>query len=939
MNKIKRLFKNLIAYYNDNSVPLDYKALYLIAVYNIPSNFIMGLLFYVNGVNPAVSVVFIATSILIMTLVYILRRLDKVIFVKNLLVIIICFFMVPITYILTGNIYNGSPFYFVTGIIFTFFLIREHSVYIYAVAELLFYTYILCLPSIKPEMYNAYNDITPMGEGIIASFMGSVFVPMLVILFQKLSYEKMHKELEGSMTMIEETKYNKSRFLANMTHEIRNPMNAIVGMNELLLREDLDEESRELAESIKESSNQLLNIINNILEYSRLESKKLELDEKLYDIHDLLSGIINTVSGEYATENSEFYVDIDPNIPRKLFGDSLRIKQVFMYILFSTIHKLPHSRITLKVVGDVDLRTNTVLLSCLISESGIGLSDVEIDAMLSAFTKFDSRQRSDYKKLGMEFSICKEILEMMGGSISIDSIENVGIAVRFEFINYIIDDYPIAKIASTKEYSVLVYCANSYMCDVWANILKCFDIYPRFVDGPNAFRNAIEARRFTHIFIDDIFYSILKDTIETMEISENVFVVTEAASVFNDFGKCKILREPLSCINIAEALNDNWKEDKFRVAGSKETVVFPKAKILVVDDSAVNLRVIDGMLKTFKINTKTCKSGKSALGILEKETFDLLIIDQRMPEMDGIELLLLIKMLNNTNSVIPAICATADFGPEVEKMLKEEGFSDYLAKPVRRHYLERSLRNFLPSELAESIRITDEEEDEPSKKHRRNKNKEDSADNVKNSEESEVQLDPQKIDYSVGITNVGGMEEAFNEVVLAFYKEGLDKLKSTVDLYSNDLPLYVIDVHALKSSCAAIGAIGMSGLFKELEFAGRATNLEFIEAHNKTAFDEFEKVLAQIKVYLEGKGVLKAQEESKEPVGETMVLEGSRIEEIIEYLAKFNLKATEDALKELSNNNYGADINSRIESIVDSYEHFDYHKVRDDLTALKDQLN
>lgn len=932
MKSIKNLKEKFIEFINENSISWEYKIIYMMALYSIPSIFFFAIIFTVGKVEKSLTIVILSTLVLLIAYTYRLYRFDKVKKIRHLLVVVTNFLMIPLVYVFTGDIYNGAPLFFVVGIVITFFIIIEKSAYIYAFFQMMLYMLILYLTYSNYDAFEKYRLITPPGLGIVFTFVGAFLVPGLVIAFQSINYQKMAKELKESNMIIEEAKANKSRFLANMTHEIRTPMNAIVGMNELILRENLDAESKELAESIKDSSNQLLTTINNILEFSRVESNKIELFQEKYDFKELITNIVESVAGEYAAEDIEFDVNIDPSIPRILFGDSRRIKQVFSYILFSTLHMISHTRISLRVEGDIDGASNTVLLSVSINESGRGLSKGEIDAMLSAYTKFDSRQKSDFKKTGMEFAICSEILEMMGSSLKMESIEDVGIAISFQFVNYIIDDYAVAKVSSSKDYNVLVYCANSYSSDIWRDILEQFNIYPIFVDGPNAFKSAIEERKYTHIFIDDIFYPLLKDTINAMEITNCVYIVTQPGSIISDFGECKLVRKPLTCINIADAINYNWNAKNYELSAQKETVIFPQAKVLIVDDSVVNLRVLDGMLSTFKIKAKSCKSGKKALEILERELFDLLIIDQRMPEMDGVELLGFVKNLDNSNAIIPAICATADFGPDVEKRLKSEGFLDYIAKPVKRHYLERALRNLLPSELAENIKETELYDEDKADNKPKNKSTKQIVEDKKES------IDPQKIDFSVGLANVGGIEAAFNEVVSAFYKEGLDKLEKVPGMYKDNLSLYVIDVHALKSSCAAIGAAGLSLLFKELEFNGRAGNVEFLASNDQNAFNEFEKVLVQIKDYLIEKGVLSDKPQVAENMGELSELSADMIDEVIEALAKFNLKLCEDKLKELAATNFGSDNNMMIASILDSYEKFDYHKVKDDLNELKAKL-
>ena len=927
MKKVKYMFKNFISYFRNDDVSIEAKSLYLVIMYSIIINMGYFVSFLVNPVSPSCILISVAILVFMFMIVYLLGRFDEVGLFKYIMVISLNFFVFPMLFCMTGNLLNGSLLFFPLGIVFTFFLIREKWAYFLFALEMIWYIVLLLVPIFDYERYLVYSD-SPESVGLVPSFVAAAFAPIFILIYQTINYSRAQKQLNESRRIIESARFNKSRFLANVTHEIRTPMNAIIGMNELILREDLDPESRELAENIKTSSNQLLKIINNILEFSKLDSNRMDLYSTKYDFKSLMTEIIDAVSNEYENENIEFIAKIDPQIPSTLFGDQIRIKQVFMYLLFSTVHKLPHSRLSMEVSGDVDINTNTVMLTCTIAESGFGLSEVEIEAMLSAYTKYDSRQKSDFKGMGLELSICKEILELMGGSLSIKSVPGVGMSVDFEFINYIIEDTPIVRISQMKDYNVLIYTKNANDQDIWIDILGQFQLYPNFVTGPNAFRQAIENRRYTHIFIDDMFYPMLKDTIKTARISDEIYVLTEAGSIYTDFDECKILRRPVTSICVGDALNNTWDASTYKIAQKKEAITYPEGKVIIVDDSIVNLKVLEGMLQTFGISIVKCKSGAEALDVLAKDEFDLIILDQRMPEMDGIELLHLIRKLDNANAMVPILCATADFGPEVSRMLLNEGFQDYLAKPVRRFYLERMLRKYMPEELAVNI-LVDDVPDKPGQ------NKESGK-----TGESDAGRDPKDIRFDTGLTNVGGMKEAFASVVNAYYREGRMKSETVPALLAaGDIDNYVVEVHALKSSSAAIGADGMSVLFKELEFAGKAKNIEFIESHSDNVFKIFSEVLDVVRNYLEINGMLEEEADDSAPSGEQMEFDDGILDELIDNLTQFNIKATENLVSQTAGVNYGEEVNSAFSQIRKCLEVFDYHKAKELATQLKRRRN
>ena len=925
MKKVLKNIKNFIGFLRNDDVSMDAKSLYLVLIYSVLVNVAYFIAFLVCGLSRECLYISAGIIVYFVMMIYLVGRFDEVRLFKYIVVASTNLLIFPLLFYLTGNLLNGALLFFVLGIVFTFFLIRDIWVYAVLFFELLWYGVILVLPLTDYEKYSGSRAALPTDIGIPLSFIAAAFAPIFIFIYQTVIYERTKKQLDESKYVIESARFNKSRFLANVTHEIRTPMNAIIGLNELILREDLDPESRELAESIKSSSNQLLKIINNILEFSKLDSNKMELYPTRYDFKKLMTEIIDSVSNEYGSENKEFYARIDSNIPRTLFGDSIRIKQVFMYLLFSSIYRASNGRISMEVSGEVDQGTNMVMLSGTISESGFGLSEPEIEAMLSAYTKYDSRQKSDYKGMGLELSICKEILELMGGSLSIKSVEGVGMSVHFEFLNYIIEEAPIVRVSPLNDYSILIYTKNTDDHDIWIDILGQFQLYPNFVTGQNAFRHAIENKKYTHIFIDDVFYPMLKDTIKTSQIRNEIYVLTEAGSIYTDFDDCKILRKPMTCICVANALNNTWDASNYKVAQKKEAVIYPEGKVLIVDDSIVNLRVLEGMLQTFSLNVTKCQSGADALSIVETDEFDLIILDQRMPEMDGIELLHIIRKLDNANAMIPILCATADFGTEVSRLLLNEGFQDYLAKPVRKFYLERMLRKYMPAELAVNIVIEDETG---------------TGNGPETNEEENISKDPRDIRFSEGLSNLGGNTDAFSSVLNSYYKEGLIKLESVPDMLAkgsyND---YVVEVHALKSSSAAIGADAMSVLFRELEFAGKASNYEFITGHSDNVFNIFREVLEIVRAYLLENGMFEGSAVISEPEGDVVEFDNAVIDELINALTNFNIKETEDKVGQIVTVNYGHDINEAFRNIKNCIDVFDYHKAKELLAELKRRRN
>lgn len=933
MKVVRNYINRAIEYLNDDGVTIEAKNFFLTEIYAIFASIMMVVVFGANSL-PAQIVRLSFFLLIFCLLVSALAHINQEFKLYTIVYIISFNFLIyPLFFFLTGDIYNGVPLYFAMGIILTYFLLEGKILYIIVSLEILADCYFVYFAYHFRDELETYHNLTHMGDGIALCFMLASLMPIFVIYYQTRIYQKNHEKIARVNSSISAAGLGKSRFLANMTHEIRTPMNAIFGMVEVILKEDLSDEAREQAETIKSASAELLNIINNILVYSKLDSKKMELLPTRYNFRDLINEVIHSVVLEYSSNLLEFTTFVDQDIPTYIYGDDVRIKQVFRYLLFSSLHQIPHGRISFEVRCDKNIQEHTVTFKCKISESGKGLTDAELKAVFGAYNEYNSRQRSDFKGMGLELFICREILNLMDGSLEIQSISGIGMAILFEFTNYILDDEPLTQVEDANNKSVLIYLAYKNKENNWFHLMENIKVNPYYATGVSQFKSSLEERKYTHIFISDSDYNSLSKIIESAGCEDYTYVVTDYQHVYEDFGKCRLLRRPIYSLSVVDILNGKWNKEDYVKTQKKEKVSYPNAKVLVVDDNIVNLKVILSILEKYKIKADMATSGDGCLNILDTQKYDLLLLDQLMPGLSGVETLHQLRNSDNLNSDIPAICITAEFGAEVRERLIAEGFQDYLAKPIKDFYLDRMLRQYLPDELIVVSTIEDDETD--NSKSVRESKKEDIT-------EDKPQGDPLEINVSAGIELVGGSEEVYNSIIVSYYNEGRKKLTEVPEqMLDTDLSLYTTNVHALKSSSASIGASNISERFKALEMAGKAGNRELIERETPEVMDFFSQLLDKLDAYMTEHNIVnnEAADDFDEPEGTEVSLEAGIIDDLKKNLANVNLKYCEELIGELCKNNYGKEYNGKINEIRKKFEQFDYKAVKTLAEELYNMVN
>ena len=511
----------------------------------------------------------------------------------------------------------------------------------------------------------------------------------------------------------------KSEFLTNMSHEIRTPINAMLGMNEIVLRESLqarDQPPREremiravfsdicnYAGDIGSAGKSLLSIINDILDFSMIESGKMKIIPASYRLSSLLNDMSNMILFKARAKGLDFQVDVDETIPDNLNGDENRVRQIMTNILNNAVKYTDRGGIRLSVsAGDGERREGAPLdLLIVVRDTGIGIREEDIGRLFTKFERVDLEHNSTVEGTGLGLAIVRNLLDLMGGRIEVESVYGEGSTFSITLPQVVLSLEPIGN-----------------------------------------FREKLD-----------------------------------------------------QSLESAKA-----KKDIFRA---------PDAHILIVDDTRMNLTVAVNLLKGTRIGIDTAISGAEAIALCKTIRYDLILMDQRMPEMDGTEAMRrILAQADGANHGTRFICLTADAVSGARERYLAEGFADYLTKPIDSRALEMMLMKYLPQDKVERIRTDVPALDE---------------EGAMDIGEGFEALRPAGVDPSVGLQYCQN-DPDFYRSMLVEYAQGasgkLDALRTYLD--QNHLNDYAVAVHSLKSTSRMIGAITLSEAAARLEAAADA---------------------------------------------------------------------------------------------------------------------
>lgn len=331
----------------------------------------------------------------------------------------------PSTFFVSGGLNGGATVWMCLGVIYIFLMFKGKLFFLFSVITMVMYftTY-----------YVAYTDESKINRleskeiEYIDSMFSVIWVGILggiIIKVQENTYNREKKINENQKEAIKQIINSKENFFASVSHEIRTPINTILGLNEMILRENISDSIRENAENIQSASELLLNLINDVIDLSQLEVKEMEIFPIEYDLKLLVKDLVNMIHIKLKQKNIEFYVDIDENLPTNLFGDEKRIKQVMLNILSNAAKYTKTGSVTFTIVGQ-KIDNKLILLKMSVKDTGVGIKKEDIPILFEPFKRIEYQKNANIQGTGLGLSIAKQMVEKMGGEISVDSIYTKG---------------------------------------------------------------------------------------------------------------------------------------------------------------------------------------------------------------------------------------------------------------------------------------------------------------------------------------------------------------------------------------------------------------------------------------------------------------------------------------------------------------------------------
>lgn len=560
--------------------------------------------------------------------------------------------------------------------------------------------------------------------GILLINATTTFVTVLMYFTIENPDVRMIEQLNIARDHAEKANRAKTDFLSSMSHEIRTPLNAIVGFSEMIQTEDDMDEIKSEAKDIVMASHTLLEIVNGILDISKIEANKMEIVNKEYELLPELENLSKLMIPRIGEKPLELRCKFAEDIPHVLYGDIAKIKEVITNILTNAVKYTEEGHIDFEVNCINQKEQSSLVIK--VADTGRGIKKDQIDKLFTKFQRLDEDKNTTIEGTGLGLAITKSLVEMMGGKIIVNSEYGKGSTFTIYLKQKIVK---LHKESDKKEYddrddydftgyTILVVDDNQLNLKVATKLLNRYNITVETAsDGFECIDKIKAGNKYDLVLLDDMMPRMKgTETLTRLKQDPNYSIPTIALTAnaitgmkeqymsmgFNDYlGKPIEKMELLRVLSkyLKPKVNNTVKEEKIEVKEEPiEKIEIDEKptnnkKILVVDDNQINIKIASKMLEKYNYDIDTASSGQESIEKVKNTKYDLIFMDHMMPGMDGIETLKELKKIEGFNTPVIALTADAIVGSK-EKFL-EAGFDDYISKPIDRNYLDELIKKIL----------------------------------------------------------------------------------------------------------------------------------------------------------------------------------------------------------------------------------------------------
>ena len=755
--------------------------------------------------------------------------------------------------------------------VFSLFVLNQkwilHATAALYVLAMLYHAFILgtITPAMEPQ------DLLRLALGALVVFGGTSLARYWIN--RRMAQKKWYEGLFEEMRTVEK---QNAVFLSNVSHELRTPINMVIGISEVALGKELAPDVRSDVSSIELAGKRLSNQINNMLDYTEIVAGTLTPAKEEYMITSVLNDVITSTALQTNRQHLELVFDIDPKVPAVLIGDAEKISHVLKILVENSIKFTEQGGVNVRIGYRREAYGVNLVID--IHDTGIGMTDAQLTKMYDDFYQADSGSSRFAGGLGLGLPIARGLLTAMGGFIHFSSKTKEGLHAHIVIPQKVVDRRPCIALNHADQLCIgCLFKPDKYTSD---EVKGYYDglilslMQGLGVKGYQAhnFEGLLRLQRsyaLTHVFITQPDYEENRAYFEDLAQTQRVIVIADRDFAPDSESGLLVIHKPFSALSVANLLNGELSERGFAEdqAAGRRPFTCVGVRALAVDDEEMNLVVAKGVLGAYGIEVETCLSGREALALCESESYDIIFLDHMMPGFDGVETLKRIRELREgMYQDLPVIALTANTVSGAREMFRNEGFTEFVPKPIERTVLERVLRKALPKSCIQYSQSPGQDpalpdaaagdgllQAPPPAPVKAEEKPAGPAADAAPKAEPQAQASPfgalaqAGVNVQMGLDYCAGDEDFYREMLGMFSGQGQAKREEIAALYeSGDWPEYAVKVHALKSTSLTIGAEELSAQAKELELAGKRGDGDFIRERHPALLQAHAQLCGQI---------------------------------------------------------------------------------------------